>query len=134
MYETSNGGKKWNLLHDLFTFDRGHAVLVYMDEIAVLAADCCKGAGGSLKISYDRGRTWSERIPFDELIDYDRSNCENMEPYVINYNAHTGIITFGWKDGYNYESEEYILINQFDANTCQFVEEVYRSPDFPRAS
>lgn len=134
IYETADGGKSWRVLQELFKIERGQRAFVYMGEIVVLAADCSKGVGGSLVISYDRGHTWSEAIPFDELIDYDPWNYENLEPYIINYNAHTGIITFGWKDGYSYESDEYILINQFDANTCRFVEEVYRSLVFSRVT
>lgn len=133
LYETSDGGRNWNVLHERFDISRGKEVLVYMGEIAVLAADCSKGGGGELMISYDRGRTWSERMSLVRLLDYDTSQYDSVEPYVINYNEYTGLITFGWKEGWNRESE-YILINQFDANTCQFVEEVYRSPDFPRAS
>lgn len=134
MYETSDGGRNWNVLHERFDILRGEEVLVYMGEIAVLAANCSKGGSGELMISYDRGRTWSEEMCLHDLMDYDASLylC-GIEPYVINYNEHTGIITFGWKDVLSHQSE-YLFINQFDANSCQFVEEIYRSPNFPRAS
>lgn len=131
VYETADGRERWDVLHECFRVDRGRNAVVYMGEVVVLAADCSKGTGGSLVISYDRGHTWSEKMHLHELMDYDISRYSNIEPYVINYNEHTGIITFGWKGGYDYGSE-YLLINQFDASSCEFVEEVFRSPDFPK--
>ena len=133
MYETSDGGRNWNVLHERFNTTRGKRGFVYMGEIAVLAANQAKGDWGTLVISYDRGRTWSEEMCLHDLMDYDASLYGGIEPYVINYNEHTGIITFGWKD-YASPQSEYLFINQFDANSCQFVEEIYRSPNFPRAS
>ena len=115
----------------MFTYTKGADAFVYMGEVAVLVADQSKGDGGTLIISYDRGRTWSDMMYLNDLIDYDTVLHPNIEPHVINYNRDNGIITFGWKDSLS--QSEYLLINQFDVNTCQFVEEVYRHPDFSRA-
>lgn len=131
MYETSDGGKNWNVLHEMFGFTRGADAFVYMGEVVVLAADQSKGSFGTLVISYDRGRTWSDEMYLHELFSYDNERFENIKPHVINYNEHTGIITFGWSE--DYAPGNYLLINQFDVGACAFLEEVYRHPDFPTA-
>ena len=131
LYESKDGGKNWKLLNDNFIFPRGDGDFVYMGEIAVIAHDCDKAMCGALRISHDRGHSWSDEVSFLDLIEINEETFSNPIPHAINYNEDSGIITFGWTAGYSdlFEIDEYVLINQFDVNTCRFVEEVYRHPD-----
>lgn len=128
MLETGNGGKSWDVLHERYDLVRGGRAFVYMGETAVILANSSKGDGGSAVFSYDRGRTWTGTVCFDELMDYDVEVWPDLEPHVLNYNADTGIITMGWKALWG--NEDYLLINQLDVYSRQIIEEIYRSPEF----
>ena len=131
MYETTDGGQTWNVLHDTFAYDRGESVFVYMGNTAVLAVNAANGIYSSLMVSNDCGRTW-KKMSLGDLVDYDEMTFDYLDPHVINYNGETGLITFGWTVacGEMEGDAPYVLINQFDADNCVFVEEIYRHPDF----
>lgn len=128
MLETRNGGKSWDVLHECYNLTRGDRAFAYMGETAVILANHSKAYGGCAVFSYDRGRTWTDSVGFDELMDYNVEEWPDLEPHVLNYNADTGIITLGWKDCW--ENGDYLLINQLDAYSRQIIEEIYRSPEF----